>query len=186
MAKRGSRRGKPRKVQAGRKELYRGLYEADKLMESEKYPEARFALQELDRRFPDNEDVLRGLTNACHGLRDTHGYQYAIERLSKLAPDDRDVALGLAGAYMTNLKPTLALRGFRRFLERWPEDERAAQVGETIATLKRIASERLSALGFAEEEFDELDALQKDSSNESRSSRRSATTSASLMRWKAT
>src|SRR6266508_2072169 len=114
MAKRGSRRGKPRKVQAGRKELYRGLYEADKLMESEKYPEARFALQELDRRFPDNADVLRGLTNAC-----------------------------------------LALRVFLRFLELWPEDERAAQVGETIATMKRIASERLSAMGFAEEEFDE-------------------------------
>lgn len=159
MAKRGSRRGKPRKAQATRKDLYRGLYEADKLMASEKYLEARGALQELDHRFPDNEDVLRGLTTACHGLRDTHGYQHAIERLSKLAPDDPEVALGLAGAYMTNLKPILALRSFRRFLERWPDDERAAEVGETIATLKRIASERLSALGFTEEEFDELGAL---------------------------
>src|SRR5215813_3122691 len=156
MAKRGSRRGKPRKAQATRRELSRGLYEADKLMQSEKYLEARSALKELDRKFPDNEDVLRGLTNACHGLRDMHRYQYAIERLSKLAPDDSDVALGLAGAYMTNLKPTLSLRGFRRFLERWPNDERAAQVGESIATLERIASERLSALGFTEEEFDEL------------------------------
>ncbi len=159
MAKRGSRRGKPRKAQATRKELYRGLYEADKLMRSEKYLEARGALEELDREFPDNEDVLRGLTEACHGLRDTHGYQHAIERLGELAPDDRDVALGLAGAYMTNLKPTLALRGFRRFLERWPDDRRAAQVGETIATLKRVTSERLSALGFSEEEFDELGAM---------------------------
>ena len=128
-------------------------------MRSEKYLEARGALEKLDREFPDDEDVLRGLTEACHGLRDTHGYQHAVERLSKLAPDDRNVALGLAGAYMTNLKPTLALRGFRRFLERWPEDERATQVEERIATLKRIASERLSALGFSEEEFDELGAM---------------------------
>ena len=159
MAKRGSRRGKPRKAQATRRELYRGLYEADKLMRSEKYLEARGALEELDRKFPDNEDVLRGLTEACHGLRDTHGYQHAVERLSKLAQDDRDVVLGLAGAYMTNLKPTMALRGFRRFLELWPNDERAAQVVETIATLKRVVSERLSALGFSEEEFDELGAM---------------------------
>jgi Flp pilus assembly protein TadD len=159
MAKRGSRHGKPRKAQATRRELYRGLYEADKLMRSEKYLEARSALQELDRRFPDNEDALRGLTYACQGLQDTHGYQHAIELLSKLAPDDRDVALGLAGAYMTNLKPVLALRGFRSFLERWPEDERAAQIGERIAVLKRIAFERLSALGFSEEEFDELGAM---------------------------
>ncbi|MGH9751708.1 MAG: tetratricopeptide repeat protein [Blastocatellia bacterium] len=159
MAKRGSRRGKPSKAQVARKAIYPSLYEADKLIESEKYLEARNALQELDRRFPDNEDVLRKLTNACHGIRDMRGYQYAIERVSKLAPDEPDAALGLAGAYMTNLKPVLALRAFRRFLERWPGDERAAGVVETIATLKRVAFERLSVLGFTEEEFDELGAM---------------------------
>ncbi len=163
MAKRGSRRGKSRSARSAENKLYRSLYEVDNLLESEKYLEALRALQELDHLFPDHEDVLRGLASAYHGLKDKDGYQYANERLIKLAPDDPDVALGLAGAYMTNLHPVLALRGFRRFLERWPEDERAAEVRETIAYLERMSSDRLRALGFHEEEFDELGALHDES-----------------------
>jgi len=163
MAKRGNRRGKSRLARSAENKLYRDLYEVNKLLESKNYLEARRALQELDHQFPDNEDVLRGLANACHGLKDTEGCQYATERLSKLAPDDPDVALGLAGAYMTNLRLTLAIRSFRRFLERWPETERAAEVRQTIADLERLASDRLGALGFTEEEFDELGALHDES-----------------------
>lgn len=163
MAKRGSRRGKPRSAHPDRKKLYRDLYEVNKHLDSGKYAEARSALQDLDDRFPDQEDVLRGLANACHGLKDTVGYQSATERLIKLAPGDPDVALGLAGAYMVNLRPSLALRGFRSFLERWPEDKRAAEVEQTIARLQRLTSDRLRELGFTDEEMDELGALHDES-----------------------
>ncbi|MCI0390736.1 MAG: tetratricopeptide repeat protein [Acidobacteria bacterium] len=163
MAKRGSRRGKSKPARSAEKKLYRSLYEADELLGSGKYVEACSALLELDRQFPDHEDVLRGLANAYHSLKDTDGYQYATERLIKLAPDDPDVALGLAGAYMTNLHPMLALRGFRRFLERWPKDERASKVRRTIADVQRLASDRLRAMGFTDEEMDELGTLHDES-----------------------
>jgi tetratricopeptide (TPR) repeat protein len=163
MAKRGSRRGKPNQIRIAQKKIYQSLYEVDKMLESGRYVEARNELQQLDQQFPDNEDVLRELVNACYELNDSAGYQYAIERFSKIMPDDPDVFLGLAGAYMSNLRMTLALRGFHHFLERWPEHERAAEVRQRIEHLKPMVHDRLRKLGFTEEEYDELGALHDES-----------------------
>jgi tetratricopeptide (TPR) repeat protein len=167
MAKRGSRRGKPRRPPSINRspadKFVRDLKEADNLLGNQKYVEAREAFQELNRRHPNQEDVLRGLANACYYLHDMVGYQYALEHLIKLSPDDPDVAVGLAGSYMTNLRLTLALRAFRHFLRRWPGDERAANAKGTIADLERMIAERLGKLGFTEDELDELGALHDES-----------------------
>ncbi len=163
MAKRGSRHGKSRSVRIAQNKIYRSLYEVNKLMESDRYVEARTTLLILDQQFPDNEDVLRELANVCVDLKDPEDYQYAIERLSNLAPDDCDLALDLAGAYMANLRSTLALRCFHRFLERWPDDERAGEVRQTIAELETMLSQRFSAIGFTQAEMFELGAMHDES-----------------------
>ncbi len=162
MSKRGRRRGRSASARSIPDKLARGMYEASKLMERKKYVEARDAFQDLDRRFPNQEDALRGLANACYEIRDTQGYQYACEHLIKLAPDEPEIALGLAGAYMTNLRLTLALRAFRHFLERWPEHKRAADARKTLAELEPKVFDMLRQVGFTENEFDELGALHEE------------------------
>jgi tetratricopeptide (TPR) repeat protein len=159
MAKRGSRRGKPNTARLATNKIYHGLREVDKLLGNERYIEARSALYELDQQFPENEDVLRALTNLCLDLNDEAGCQYATERLIKIAPDDREVALILADAYANNLLMTLAIRSYRRYLERWPDDERAEKIMHMIAGLERFVSETLGKFGFTEEEMDELGAV---------------------------
>jgi len=163
MAKRGSRRGKSGPDRIAKNKIIHGLYEVNELLEDERYFEARSMLQNLDEQFPDNVDVLRELVNVCLDLDDTDGYQYAIERLSNLLPDDCDVALGLADAYMANFRLMLAFRGFHHFLERWPDDERAAEVRETIADLEPVLSQSFSAMGFTEAEMYELGPLHDES-----------------------
>ncbi len=55
--------------------------------------------------------------------------------------------LGLAGAYLSNGYPALALQTFRQFLKRWSRDERASDVEKTIPQLENILRELLNNLG---------------------------------------
>src|SRR3990172_1118700 len=95
------------------------LEQAEALMRRRRWREARDLLLPLLQRHPANEGKLSVLANAAYELKDMGTYQMACERLEKLVPDDADVMLGLAGAYMVNLHPALALRTFRSFLEKW-------------------------------------------------------------------
>ncbi|MBO0798845.1 MAG: tetratricopeptide repeat protein [Blastocatellia bacterium] len=163
MAKRGSRRSKPKQACTAGNTLYRELHKAIQLLDNEEYLEARDSLKRLHQEYPENEAVLRKLIKACLEIKDDLGAQYALEQLSKLAPDDREIAISLATCYMCNLKMTLTLRLYRRFLERWPEDERAPQVEMVVAELEPLVFRYLREAGFTEDEFDELGALHDES-----------------------
>lgn len=119
-----------------RRRLLKGLQEVDQLMQRKRWPEARDRLEDLDQRYPRRPEVLTGLVNAYYELQDIERYQYACERLLQVDSGNVDAALSLAEAYLTNLRPALALRAFRRFLQRWPDHERAAEVRETVAELE--------------------------------------------------
>lgn len=125
------------------------LGEVETMRRRKQWAEMRQALAALDQRYPNNVDVLTGLVNLAYDLKDTQAYQRAAERLIALKPDDPDVTLGLAGAYMTNLHPALARRTFRRFLERWPDHARAAEVRTTLAGLEDALDTALGDLGLA-------------------------------------
>jgi tetratricopeptide (TPR) repeat protein len=132
------------------------LEEADALIEDGDLPAARDLLERLAQQRPRDPDVLTALVNVYFDLHDLQGYQRAAERLLRVTPNDPDLMIGLAGAYMGNLYPALALRTFRRALERWPEHERAADVRAEIEALEALMPEMLEDLGVAGAEGLEL------------------------------
>jgi len=134
--------------------LMERLYEAERLMKKKRWAEARSLLLDLDRRYPRRPEVLASLANVCIELDDIEGYQRACERLVKIEPHNDEAALGLAGAYMANIRPALALRAFRRFLQRWPDHKQAADVRETVAELEAGMSTLFQDLGLPADEQD--------------------------------
>jgi len=130
-------------------QLLKGLAEADELMRRRKAAEARDILDSLDRRYPNHPDVLGMLVNVNYDLHDMEDYQNACERLIRLTPGDPDVNLGLAGAYLSNVRPVLALRTFQRFLERFPEHPRAGEVRKTVAGLEDTVAQLLPQVGLS-------------------------------------
>ncbi len=129
-----------------------GLNDADDLIERRQWDGARMLLAELDRRYPNQHDVLALQVNLAFDQKDMQSYQNAAERLLKLTPKDADLTLGLAGAYMSNRHMVLALRTFRRFLEHWPNHARAAETRETAAELEQTLRSVLPQYGLEGED----------------------------------
>jgi tetratricopeptide (TPR) repeat protein len=127
------------------------LIEAEKLTQRKRWKEALEHLAALDRRYPNRPEVLAELVNVCYDLKDLRSYQMYCERLAKVEPHDPDVLRGLAGAYMTNMYPALALVTFRRFLARFPDDPHAAEVREIMANLETGLAEAISQLSLSGE-----------------------------------
>ena len=136
--------------------LLEDLDEADRLLERKKPDQARQILEKLDRQHPNQPDVLRLLINACYDTKDLRGYEWAIYRLNRLERSDPDVAVGLAGAYMKHVRPGLAIRSFERFLQRWPDHPRSAEVRQTVAELRAVLLKEMGELNQPEEEAIEM------------------------------
>ncbi len=152
MAKRSKRKRKrrtPRGTRSIPSHWLEGFDKAKSLSNKKRWAEARDLLLDLDRRYPRRPDVLTYLVHACYELGDTRGYQYAYEQLVKVDPNNADAALGLAGSYLEQLHPVLALRDFRRFLERWPEHKRTDDVRGTVAHLEETVPDLLKDWGIS-------------------------------------
>src|SRR5439155_6217757 len=89
-------------------------------------------------------------------------YQRICEQLVRLWPDDPDVTLGLAGAYLSNLYPLLALRTFGRFLERWPGHGRADEVRATVSDLEAKLPDLLGDIGLTGDDAVEIATLHEE------------------------
>jgi tetratricopeptide (TPR) repeat protein len=129
--------------------LIDGLTEVETLTRRKRWAEAREMLEELNRRYPNRPEVLRYLANVYLDLHAMAEYQAILEQLSQLTPHDPEVVRGLAGAYAANDHPMLALRTFRRFLERWPDHAGAAKVREGAAEMEQIVTMLLAELGLS-------------------------------------
>jgi tetratricopeptide (TPR) repeat protein len=127
--------------------LREGLQEADSLLERGKPQQALELVSELNQSFPRQSDVLGLMVNANLDMNNQYGYLHAIHELHELTPNRVEVKLGLAGAYLSNKYPALALQTFRQFLRRWPHDERASDVQKTIPQLEYALGELLHELG---------------------------------------
>ncbi|HWE60247.1 MAG TPA: hypothetical protein VHB98_00905, partial [Chloroflexota bacterium] len=124
------------------------LAEAAQLARRKQWDEAHDLLADLSRRYPNRPEVLAARVNLAVETQDTQAYQAAGERLLQLMPNDPDLALGLAHAYVANTHPALALRAFQRFLDRWPDDPRAAETRQLAAGLETTLREILPGLGL--------------------------------------
>lgn len=114
------------------------LDEADALLEKGKASEALEILEELDERYPNQAYVLEMLVDAYYDLEDVRSYLPAIRRLHRLTPNRAEIKLGLAGAYLANDCPALALITFRELLKRWPQHEQAEDVRKTVRGLEEL------------------------------------------------
>ena len=153
MAKRkGKRRSTNKAASLPNRRLVEGLQEADRLMRKKRWADARDLLEKLDDHYQRRPEVLADLVNFYYELQDVEHYQYACERLLEVEPDNAHAALGLAGAYVTNVRPALALRALRRFLKRWPDHERAAEARELAAELEAEMPGLLEDLGVSGQE----------------------------------
>jgi tetratricopeptide (TPR) repeat protein len=138
------------------------LAEVEDLIQRGKLAEARDALEALERRYPGNEDMLALLGSVYHDLQEFGHYQAAAERLHRLAPNRAEYTLQLAGAYLLDAHPVLALRTFRRFLERWPDHPRAAEARATAEELQAKLPEMLAELGVSGDDALEVAGLHEE------------------------
>ena len=135
------------------------LNEVEALTRRKRWSEARDNLEQLNRRYPNRAEVLTFLASVYFELRAMPEYQATLEQLCELGPDDPEFALGLAGAYAANDRPTLALRTFRRFLERWPEHAAADKAREATVKLGLVVDLIFEDMGLSGEEGLEFAAL---------------------------
>ena len=85
------------------------LTEAADLLDRRRFEEAREILEALSRQYPRRVEVLAELVFACAELHDYPSYLRAAKDLVDVAPR-AEFVLSLAGAYLTNVFPVLALR----------------------------------------------------------------------------
>jgi tetratricopeptide (TPR) repeat protein len=143
-----------------------GLYEAERLLDGGQPEEALQILEGLD----DPARAPRGLSlahmlqlqvNAYADLKDMRGYEWALYRLLKIDRSEPEALLGMAGAYMSNFRPAMAIQAFQRFLHRWPEHLRAAEARETLQGIQAALQKELYELNLPENEAFDL-ALQNE------------------------
>jgi tetratricopeptide (TPR) repeat protein len=139
------------------RKLVEGTSKAFELLENGKAGEALEILVELDRTYPNTPEVLGGLVNVYYDLKDLHNYEHAIRRLARLDRRDPDIIYGLAGAYMVNGRPALAIQAFQEALRRWPTHPRAKEAHKGIPLLENALREQTTGLNLSEaQSFDVL------------------------------
>lgn len=75
-------------------------------------------------------------------------YRTSCEQLLRLQPDDGDLTAALAGAYLLEGYYLLALRTFRRFLERHPDHEKSGQARLAVRKLQSTLPEVIRQAGL--------------------------------------
>ncbi len=146
--------------QAGRptppRKLVEGTRQAYDLLEKGKPNEAVVILEGLDRAYPNTPEVLGNLVNAYYDLQDMREYEGAIRRLARIEPHDPDLGYGLAGAYLTNGRPALAIHAFQEALRRWPAHPKAADARQVIPRLEAALQEQAAPLGLSKPQIFDL------------------------------
>jgi tetratricopeptide (TPR) repeat protein len=138
------------------------LEEAARLIRRRELEAASDLLESLNRRYPQRWDVLVPLVHVYQTLRELPRLQVTCEQLVHLKPNDPDLALLLAGTYLANTHVVLGLRGFQRFLDRWPEHAEAAHARRMVAELQARLPEYLEAQGLPGADGPDLVALHEE------------------------
>ena len=135
------------------------MEEAAELAESGELSQARALLEALNQRYPKRPEVLTDLINLCIQMNDFQAMRGYAEDLLEITPNDANVMHLLSGAYLLTTMPSMALRTLRRFVERFPEDERAAQARDDIVNLEPKVAEMVTGTGLVGENAEEAAVL---------------------------
>jgi Flp pilus assembly protein TadD len=136
---------------------------ADSLISRGHYSEALVILDPLAEKHPNRVEILSSQAVCCFRLEMHHRYLDIVEPLQRLMPGNPEALLSLAQAYMLNGRPALALREYRRYLERWPEGEHTAHVRGLLADIEPDFSNTLARIGLTQDDRFELAALHEQS-----------------------
>ncbi len=131
--KRSRRRPRPRR---SREPAHQQLDQVDALLNRRRWEEAAAILHDLESQYPRSPQVLGRLAELRHATQSFTGYLDVCERLQQVSPDDPDVALALAGAYLLNVCPLMALDTFEGYFDRWPGHDRAGETRQVLAQLR--------------------------------------------------
>ena len=142
--------------------LVDALADADRLIEEGEWKEACEFLEALDRRRPRRAEVLGRLTEVYYELGNLRQHLWTCERLCSVLPNDPDVPLMLAGSYMANACPALALRTFKQFLKRWPRDPRIVEVWKTADEMAEALEVFFEGTGLTGDDRFEMAALHEE------------------------
>lgn len=129
--------------------LSRKLAEVQELIDQDRWVAAAEELETLARRYPNDSQVFHFQSGVAAELHDRPGLMEAAQRWAALAPNNPEAILNLGGACLANVRPAMARRVFRQFLEHWPDHPRAADVRKTIAGLDESLPEALRETGLA-------------------------------------
>ncbi len=121
---------------------------AEQLLARREFGSALQLLKSLDELHQDHPDIIEALANAYHDIGDTIRYEQACSRLVAVAPNSVNAALGLAGGYLSNFRPALAMVAFRSFLEKWPDHESADRARQVVAQLESKIDAYLADMGL--------------------------------------
>jgi tetratricopeptide (TPR) repeat protein len=144
---------------SSKQQLIAGLTQAEAQKRRRNWNQALEILKDLEARFPEEPDVYISQVNLFYEVGDIIRYQHACEKLLEVNPNNADATLGLAGSYLGNLRPVLALQKFKQFVEKWPNDQRVQDVSKTIAELEERISGITEDLGLVGEDAVEIAGL---------------------------
>lgn len=128
-----------------------------------KMAEAQTLLVELNRQFPDREEILAPLALTHYHLNQLPAYLMYCIQLNRLLPNDAEHRLALGEAYLMNGRIALAALAFRQFLARWPGHEEAARAQERLNRIESGLSKIMAQLGLSGDNAVELAALHEES-----------------------
>lgn len=130
----------------GAKHLIPELRKAEALMDRGQWQDALLVLTDLNRTNPNQSRVLDHLLSVYYELEYFVPYQSICEQFLALEPNNANINYVLAGVYVTNNYPLLALNTFQCCLERWPEHEQAETARDLIADLEQVRDSQLNDL----------------------------------------
>ena len=124
------------------------LTTAKTLMDFRNWDAAYNLLLELHAAQPTDPAVLDALAEVTWELGDLVGYERALMQLNALQPNDAAIALELAEAHTRNGRIVLGLNLYRRFVERWPNHDQAAETRALIGQIAPNVQELIESIGI--------------------------------------
>ncbi|MGC1245843.1 MAG: tetratricopeptide repeat protein [Spirulinaceae cyanobacterium] len=131
--------------------LKSGIIRVEKFLSQQQWQKAEDLLTELEERFPNYQEVLSARANFCYVLGDIKAYEQAVEKLLAVDSKNKEAMLGLAGAYMNNTRPLMAVGAFKEFLQAYPDDEKAQEIKQTVVNIENTLEELIKEMGLSGE-----------------------------------
>jgi tetratricopeptide (TPR) repeat protein len=118
------------------------------LIQERKYVEAERLLDCLYKRYSRYPAVVEAQVYLYQATEDHESCCRAASRLAELTPRDPDARLMYAQESMFCGRIGIALRNYRRFLQRWPEHTNAEKARNAIALIEEECESKIQDMGF--------------------------------------